>query len=73
VGYADSSRFGVHFRQRYGLTPRAYRQRFGGGRRTEAEAWPEFLPGAVQAFCMPNSTNSKPNFDTFGAVYYLGW
>jgi AraC-like DNA-binding protein len=38
VGYADASRFGVHFRHRYGLAPRAYRQRFGGGRRTEAEA-----------------------------------
>lgn len=37
VGYADASRFGVHFRRRYGLTPRAYRQRFGGGRRAEAE------------------------------------
>lgn len=37
VGYADASRFGVHFRRRYGLTPRAYRQRFGAGRRAEAE------------------------------------
>jgi AraC-like DNA-binding protein len=30
VGYADASRFAVHFRRRYGLTPRAYRARFGG-------------------------------------------
>jgi transcriptional regulator GlxA family with amidase domain len=37
TGYADASRFGVHFRRRYGLTPRAYRQRFGVGRRAEAE------------------------------------
>jgi two-component system response regulator YesN len=33
VGYADASRFGVYFRRRYGLTTRAYRQRFGTGRR----------------------------------------
>ena len=32
-----ASRFGVHFRRRYGLTPRAYRQRFGADRRAEAE------------------------------------
>jgi len=37
VGYSDASRFAVHFRRRYGLTPRAYRQRFGAGRRAEAE------------------------------------
>jgi AraC-like DNA-binding protein len=30
VGYADASRFTVHFRRRYGLTPRAYRMKFGG-------------------------------------------
>ncbi len=29
VGYADASRFSLHFRRRYGLSPRAYRQRFG--------------------------------------------
>jgi AraC-like DNA-binding protein len=32
VGYADASRFALHFRRRYGLTPRAYRTRFGGVR-----------------------------------------
>ena len=32
VGYADASRFGVHFRHRYGFVPRAYRRQFGGGR-----------------------------------------
>lgn len=30
VGYADASRFALHFRRRYGLTPRAYRTKFGG-------------------------------------------
>jgi AraC-like DNA-binding protein len=30
VGYSDASRFAVHFRRRYGLTPRAYRTTFGG-------------------------------------------
>lgn len=30
VGYADSSRFTLHFRRRYGLTPRAYRRRYAG-------------------------------------------
>lgn len=32
AGYADASRFAVHFRRRYGLTPRAYRATFGGVR-----------------------------------------
>ena len=32
VGYADASRFALHFRRRYGLTPRAYRTSFGGVR-----------------------------------------
>jgi AraC-like DNA-binding protein len=32
VGYADASRFALHFRRRYGLTPRAYRTKFGGVR-----------------------------------------
>jgi DNA-binding GntR family transcriptional regulator len=30
VGYADPSRFAAHFRRHYGLTPRAYRDRFRG-------------------------------------------
>jgi AraC-like DNA-binding protein len=30
AGYADASRFALHFRRRYGLTPRAYRTKFGG-------------------------------------------
>ena len=30
VGYTDASRFTVHFRRRYGLTPRADRRKFGG-------------------------------------------
>jgi AraC-like DNA-binding protein len=30
VGYRDASRFAQHFRRRYGLSPRAYRRRFGG-------------------------------------------
>lgn len=30
VGYADPSRFAGHFRRYYGLTPRAYRTKFGG-------------------------------------------
>lgn len=30
VGYGDASRFASHFRRRYGLTPRAYRAKFGG-------------------------------------------
>jgi transcriptional regulator GlxA family with amidase domain len=37
VGYADASRFGVHFRRRYGLTPRCYRQRFGNASRTDRD------------------------------------
>lgn len=37
VGYGDASRFATHFRRRYGLTPRAYRERFCGGRRADAE------------------------------------
>lgn len=32
VGYTDASRFTLHFRRRYGLTPRAYRTKFGGVR-----------------------------------------
>lgn len=38
VGYADASRFSVHFRRRYGLTPRAYRRRFGGARRGDEDS-----------------------------------
>ncbi len=30
VGYSDPSRFAAHFRRHYGLTPRAYRDRFRG-------------------------------------------
>jgi transcriptional regulator GlxA family with amidase domain len=37
VGYADASRFGAHFRRRYGLTPRGYRQRFGNASRTDRD------------------------------------
>ena len=32
VGYRDASRFAQHFRRRFGLSPRAYRRRFGGAR-----------------------------------------
>ncbi len=32
VGYADPSRFAQHFRRRFGISPRAYRQRFAGRR-----------------------------------------
>ncbi|MDY0169000.1 MAG: helix-turn-helix transcriptional regulator [Thermoguttaceae bacterium] len=33
VGYADPSRFAQHFRRRFGISPRAYRQRFAERRR----------------------------------------
>jgi len=34
VGYADASRFSQHFRRRFGISPRAYRQRFAERRGT---------------------------------------
>ncbi len=38
VGYRDASRFAQHFRRRYGLTPRAYRQRFGQSRSVKSRS-----------------------------------
>jgi transcriptional regulator GlxA family with amidase domain len=37
VGYADASRFAAHFRRHYGLTPRAYRDRFRGPQAAAAD------------------------------------
>lgn len=38
VGYTDASRFGVHFRRRYGETPVTWRANNAGARETVAEA-----------------------------------
>jgi transcriptional regulator GlxA family with amidase domain len=38
VGYTDASRFAAHFRRHYGLTPRAYRDRFRGPQAAATDA-----------------------------------